>query len=95
MMVHPVALHDAECWPLIKSLESCLNVMEMSILRWSAGKSHLEHITNEEVQRYIRVEPITEKLWEWHLKCYSHMVCADPHTVTNVVYTLQVAGKHP
>ena len=49
-MVCPVALYGAECWPLTKSLESHLSVMEMSMLRQSAGISHLEHITTEDVQ---------------------------------------------
>ena len=61
-IVNPVVLYGAKCWPLTKSLESHLNIMKMSKLRQSAGISYLEHIKNEEVQRCMRVEPITEKL---------------------------------
>ena len=65
------------------------------MLRQSPGISHLEYITKEEVQRCIRVEPSTKILWEWHLQWYAHVVHVDPYTLANVVYTLQVAVKHP
>ena len=94
MMVCPVAPYGTECWPLIKSLETHLTIMEMSMLRQSAGFSCLERITNVEVWRCMRVEPITEKLKEWCLQWYGQMVHADPDTLTNVAYTLQVAVKH-
>ena len=57
IMVCPAALYSAECWALNKSLESCLNIMETSMLRQSSGIYHLEHITNEEVQRCMRWKP--------------------------------------
>ena len=43
----------------------------------------------------MRSEPITKKLKEWHLQYYGNVVHADPDTVKNVAYTLQVAGKQP
>ena len=95
MMVCPIAVYGAECRPLTRSLESHLNFMEMSMLRWSAGISHLECITNEEVQRHMTVEPITKKLWDWCLQWYSQVVCTDTDTVANVAHTLHVAGKCP
>ena len=62
------------------------------MLRQSAGIFHLEHIANEEVQRCMRVEPITEKLQS---SAYNGMATWCPDTVTKFVYTLQVAGKCP
>ena len=35
----------------------------------------------------MRLEPITEKLQEWHPQWYGHLVCTDQDTVANVAYT--------
>jgi len=37
-IVRPVALYGAECWPITKTAEQKLHVMEMRMLRWTLAR---------------------------------------------------------
>lgn len=91
-MVRPVALYGTECWPAPRSAEHSLHVMEMRILRRSLDISMLDHIHNTTIRQLAGVTPINEKMQEWRLRWYGHIVRASPNSVIGSTYHLNVDG---
>ncbi|VDL82448.1 unnamed protein product [Nippostrongylus brasiliensis] len=94
-VVRPVALYGAECWPATKEVERRLSVMEMKMLRWMAGVTRLDHVTNADIRERFGVIPIAEKLRETRLRWYGHVLRASDDTVCKIGLALDVPGTRP
>ncbi|VDL76809.1 unnamed protein product [Nippostrongylus brasiliensis] len=94
-VVRPVALYGAECWPATKEVERRLSVMEMKMLRWMAGVTRLDHVTNADIRERFGVVPIAEKLRETRLRWYGHVLRASNDTVCKIGLALDVLGTRP
>ena len=94
-VVRPVALYGAECWPATKEVEARLSVMEMRMLRWTAGVTRLDRIRNEVIRKKFGIAPIADKMRETRLRWYGHVLRAEADTVCKASLQLEVPGKRP
>ncbi|XP_068084653.1 uncharacterized protein, partial [Anabrus simplex] len=72
-VIRPVALYGIECWPATKEVERRLSVMETKMLRWTAGITRLDHISNDNIRKRFGVAPIQKKMQE-NLSDTSHLL---------------------
>ncbi|VDP06675.1 unnamed protein product [Heligmosomoides polygyrus] len=56
IVVRPVAMYGAECWPATKEVETRLSVMETKMLRWTAGVTRMDRIRNDAIRQKFGVE---------------------------------------
>lgn len=91
MVVRPVVLYGAECWPVTKSTEHPLHVMELCMLHWITGVSLLNHYFNDTIRWQMGIVSLTQR----HLQWYGHVLRAAPGTVANTAYHFMVDGKRP
>ena len=94
-VVRPVALYGAECWPATKEVEARLSVMEMKMLRWTAGVTRMDRICNDDIRKKFGVAPIVDKMRESRLRWYGHVLRAKADTVCKTGLQLEVLGKRP
>ncbi|VDL81764.1 unnamed protein product [Nippostrongylus brasiliensis] len=83
------------CWPVTKEVERRLGVMEMKMLRWLAGVTRLDRVTNADIRERFGVVPIAEKLRETRLRWYGHVLWASDDTVCRIGLALDVPGTRP
>ncbi|CAK1586881.1 unnamed protein product [Parnassius mnemosyne] len=62
--VKPALLYGSECWPMRKTDEQKLHVIEMKMLRWSGGVSKMDKIRNYYIRGSFKVAMVYEKLRE-------------------------------
>ncbi|VDP05765.1 unnamed protein product [Heligmosomoides polygyrus] len=74
IVVRPVAMYGAECWPATKETESRLRVMETKTLRWMAGVTRLDRIRNEAIRQKFGVVPIADNMREARLRWCGHVL---------------------
>ena len=91
-VVRPVALYSTETWPTTKHQEHALHTMEMRMLRWSLGVSRLDHIPNTIVRERYGVAPITDKMREWRLRWFGHVIRQETG-VAKTAYIMKILGK--
>ncbi|VFQ79507.1 unnamed protein product [Cuscuta campestris] len=72
-VVRPAMLYGAECWAVKKTHVRHLNAAEMRMLRWMCGKTRLDRISNEVIQRQVGMAPMEDKLWEARLRWFGHV----------------------
>ncbi|VDL76639.1 unnamed protein product [Nippostrongylus brasiliensis] len=94
-VIRPVALYGAECWPATREVERRLSVMEMKMLRWMAGVTRLDRKTNAEIRERFGVAPIPDKLREYRLRWYGHVLRASDDTVCKIGLGLNIQGTSP
>ncbi|XP_068084576.1 uncharacterized protein [Anabrus simplex] len=94
-VIRPVALYGTECWPATKEVERRLGVKEIKMLRWTAGVTRMDHISNDDFRKRFGVAPIQRKMQENRLRWFRHVLRAEDNTLAKSAYTLEVAGKRP
>nr|CDJ95465.1 RNA-directed DNA polymerase (reverse transcriptase) domain containing protein [Haemonchus contortus] len=94
-VIRPVAIYGAECWPTTKEVEARLSVMETKMLRWTAGVTRLDRISNDAIRERFGVAPIVDKMREARLRWYGHVLRADEGSVRTIGLNLDVSGKRP
>ena len=94
-VVRPVALYGAECWPITKTAERRLAVMETKMLRWISGVTRFDHVRNDDIRQRYGVAPITEKLREARLRWYGHVLRADDNSLAQIGLNIDIPGKRP
>nr|CDJ80634.1 endonuclease-reverse transcriptase HmRTE-e01 [Haemonchus contortus] len=94
-VIRPVTIYGAECWPATKEVEARLSVMETKMLRWTAGVTRLDRISNAAIRERFGVAPIVEKMPEARLLWYGHTLRAKSDTVRKIGLNLDVSGKRP
>jgi len=68
MVVRPVLLYGAKCWPIKKSQVQRMKVAEMRVIRWMCDHKTLDKIKNEVIRSKIGVAPIDDKMREARLR---------------------------
>nr|CDJ91351.1 endonuclease-reverse transcriptase [Haemonchus contortus] len=94
-VIRPVAIYGAECWPATKEVEARLSVMETKMLRWTAGVTRLDRISNDAIRERFGVAPIVDKMREARLRWYGHTLRAKNDSVRKISLNLDVSGKRP
>ncbi|VFQ59767.1 unnamed protein product [Cuscuta campestris] len=72
-VVRPAMLYEAECWAVKKTHVRRLHAAEMRMLRWMCGKTRLDRISNEVIQRQVGMAPVEDKLREARLRWFGHV----------------------
>ena len=57
-IIRPAMTYGSECWAVKKKDENKLNSAEMRMLRWTRGKTRLDHIRNEDVEMDKREDQV-------------------------------------
>ncbi|KAI0497209.1 hypothetical protein KFK09_020431 [Dendrobium nobile] len=73
MVVRPVMLYGAECWPLKEKHNTKLSVAEMRMLRWMSDFTLRDRIRNEHIRGKVRVAPVEDKIRESRLRWFGHI----------------------
>ncbi|XGW34527.1 hypothetical protein V3C99_018444 [Haemonchus contortus] len=60
-VTRPVAIYGAECWPATKEVEARLSVMETKMLRWTAGVTRLNSMSNDAIRERSVKRPLSIK----------------------------------
>uniref|UniRef100_W6NIV3 Endonuclease-reverse transcriptase n=1 Tax=Haemonchus contortus TaxID=6289 RepID=W6NIV3_HAECO len=94
-VIRPVAIYGAECWPATKEVEARLSVMETKMLRWTAGVTRLDRISNDAIRERFGVAPIVDKMRDARLQWYGHTLRAKNDSVRKISLNLDVSGKRP
>uniref|UniRef100_W6NDH4 Uncharacterized protein LOC100840703 n=1 Tax=Haemonchus contortus TaxID=6289 RepID=W6NDH4_HAECO len=92
-VIRPVAIYGAECWPTTKEEEARLSVMETKMLRWTAGVTRLDRISNDTIRERFGVAPIVDKMRKARPRWYDHVLRADEGSVRKIGLNLDVSGK--
>lgn len=88
MVVRSVALCGSQCLPVTEKAEHQLSVMEMKMLRWSAGTRRIYRIRNGDISQGFDIVPFQIKMRESRLRCFGHVLGA-----SDLKRTIQVEGK--
>nr|CDJ87499.1 RNA-directed DNA polymerase (reverse transcriptase) domain containing protein [Haemonchus contortus] len=94
-VIRQVAIYGAECWPATKEVEVCFSVMETKLLRWTAGVTRLDRISNDAIRERFGVAPIVDEMREARIRWYGHTLRAKNDTVRKIGLNLDVSGKRP
>jgi len=73
MVVRPVLLYGAECWPIKKPQVQRMRVVEMRMIWWICGHTRLDKIRNEVIGGKIGVASIEDKMREVRLCWFGHL----------------------
>ena len=93
--MNSVALYGAKCWPTTKTTKHLLHVMEMRMPRWILGFTRFDGIRNTTIKQEVGVTPVTEKMREYRLQWFGHLLRANTLTVVSIAYTMNVDGRQP
>ncbi|KAL7832962.1 hypothetical protein SRHO_G00299800 [Serrasalmus rhombeus] len=85
----------AECWPATTKHEQAMNTMEMKMLRWPLGLTHLDRLTNEHIRKRWGVAPITDKMRKSRLRWYGHVVRSEEESVARRALRMDPGGNRP
>nr|CDJ88969.1 endonuclease-reverse transcriptase [Haemonchus contortus] len=94
-VIRPVAIYGAECWPATKEVEARLRVMETKMLRWTAGVTRLDRISDDAIRERFGVAPIGDKMREARLRWCGHTLRAKNDSVRKIRLNFDVSGKRP
>nr|CDJ83907.1 endonuclease-reverse transcriptase HmRTE-e01 [Haemonchus contortus] len=93
-VIRPVAIY-AECSPATKEVEARLSVMETKMLRWTAGVTRLDRVSNDAIRKRFGLAPIIDKMREARLRGYGHVFRAKNDSARKIGLNLDVPGKRP
>jgi len=68
MVVRPMLLYGAECWPIKKTQAQRLIVVEMRMNWWMCGYTRLDRLWNVVIREKVGVAPLKEKMRESRLR---------------------------
>nr|CDJ84289.1 endonuclease-reverse transcriptase HmRTE-e01 [Haemonchus contortus] len=91
--IRQVAIYGAECWPTTKEVEARLSVMETKMLRWTAGETRLDRISNDAIRERFGVAPIVDKMRGARLRWNGHAPRAKNDNVRKIGLNLDVSEK--
>jgi len=73
IVVRPVLLYGAECWPIKRSHIQRIRVAEIRMIRWICGYMRLDKTRNEVIRIKVGVASIEDKLREDRLCWFDHI----------------------
>ncbi|XP_070047229.1 uncharacterized protein [Nicotiana tomentosiformis] len=73
VVVRPMMLYGAECWPVKIAHIQKMKVAEMRMLRWMCGYTMLDMIRNEVIRDKVCVASIEDKIREARLRWFGHV----------------------
>ncbi|XP_070005996.1 uncharacterized protein [Nicotiana sylvestris] len=73
MVVRPMMLYRAECWPVKIAHAQKMKVADIRMLRWMCGHTRLDMIRNEVICDKVGVAPTEDKMQEARLRWSGHM----------------------
>nr|CDJ89586.1 endonuclease-reverse transcriptase [Haemonchus contortus] len=76
-----------------KEAEAHLSVMETKMLRWTAGVTRIDRISNDAIRERFGVAPNVDKMREARLRWYDHTLRAKSDSVRKIGLNLDVSGK--
>ena len=85
--------YGSECWAVKKKYESKLNSAEMRMLRWTRGKTRLDHIRNEDIRKEAQVKPVETFQENKRLKWFGHCLRREPNHICAKFVRLEVSGR--
>ena len=91
--VRPAMTYCSETWPMKRSLEKKINVVEMRMLRWMTGITRRDRIRNEYVRGTTKVTEVSRKVQEGRLRWFGHMMRREEEYVGRRVMNLEVPGR--
>ena len=91
--IRPVLLYGAETWALTKKLEDTLVKCDRNMLRFLAGVSWRDRVTNEEVARLCRLREFGTLLKAKRLRWFGHVKRRDESEALGRVMELEVDGR--
>ena len=94
-VVRPVALYGSQTWPVTKKIEQKMSVAEMKMARWSLGVTRLDRIPNTDIRKKLGIAPIADKMREYRLRWYGHVLRQDPNQVARTAWNLELDGTRP
>ena len=94
-VVRPVALYGSQTWPVTKKVEQKMSVAEMKMARWSLGVTRLDRIPNTDIRKKLGIAPIADKMREYRLRWYGHVLRQDPNQVARTAWNLELDGTRP
>ena len=87
------ATYGSECWAVKKKDENKLNSVEMRMLRWTRGKTRLDHLRNEEIRKEAHVKTVETFLENKRLKWFGHCLRREPTHICTKSLRLEVSGR--
>lgn len=92
-MVRPAMLYGMEAVAVTQRQEATLEVAEMKMLRYSLGKTLLDHVRNEDIRSKVKVGQVRGKLRETRLRWLGHVVRRDEEYVGKRMRKLAVGAR--
>ena len=92
-VIRPVLLYGLETAALRKEEERALARTEMRMLRWICRISLREHRTNDDIRKFIKVSPVSEKVKEARLRWLGHVIRRKEADPIKKAFAEKVTGK--
>nr|GFB31468.1 retrovirus-related Pol polyprotein LINE-1 [Tanacetum cinerariifolium] len=91
--IRPAMLYGSKCWPITKALAFRMKVAELSMLRWTCGKTMVDMISNEVYKAALDVDSIIDKMREGRLRWFGHVKRRPQSAPVRRVETMVVEGS--
>ena len=85
--------YGSECCAVKKKDENKLNSAEMRMLRWTRGKTRLDHIRNEDIRNEAHVNPVETFLENKILQWFGHCLRRESNHICAKSLRLEVSGR--
>ncbi|GJY57155.1 hypothetical protein Tco_0456270 [Tanacetum coccineum] len=90
--IRPAVLYGLVCWPITKAQANMVEVAELTMLRWTYGKTMFDMIPNEVFRAELNVDTIIDKIREGRLRWFDHVKRRPQTTAGTIVEALLVDG---
>lgn len=92
-VIRPAMLYGSECWAMKGQHISKMSVAEMRMLRWMCGHTRLDKIRNECIRNKVGVVTIEDKLREWRLRWFGHVMRRPREAPVRKVEDIKILGR--
>ena len=69
------------------------DIIRMRMARWSLGVTRLDRIPNDTIRSRFGIAPITDKMREWRLRWFGHVVRQESSGVARTAYDMGLLGR--
>jgi hypothetical protein len=92
-LARPVLIYGSEAWTIRKADERSLQAAEMKFMRKTAGFTLWDHKRNEEILKYLKVEPVSKFIQNYWAKWKEHIERMDSSRNPNNLLNYRPHGK--
>ena len=92
-VVRPAMTYGAETWPMKKTYERKMDVVEMRMLRWMTGITRLDRIRNDLVRGTTKVTEVSKKIQEKRLNWFGHVMRRNQEYVGRRMLEMDIPGR--